>query len=152
LLKEENDMVITGLALVVLILTGCILLLGGNPLIIWDSLSLILIIGIIISSLTAANLINDFFRGWKYLLLKKSVQDIKDLQLCILSFDLAYKSAIASGFIGTIMGLVLMLVNLMDSSYIWVYFAVCLLTTLYGVVLAFGLFLPCRSRLKKMIS
>ncbi|HNR88862.1 MAG TPA: motility protein A [Spirochaetota bacterium] len=51
------------------------------------------------------------------------------------------------GMIGTLMGLVMMLVNLQDKSTIGPYLAVALLTTLYGAVMCYVLFTPMATKL-----
>jgi len=143
-------MIITGFILIILILAGGVLLAGESPLVIWDLPSLMMNLGIIAATLIAGNQAGAFLRGCKYIFMKSSIPDRTEIESSILSFDLAFKSALASGFIGLLMGIVLMLVNLKDATYIWVYLAVCLLTLLYGILLAFGLFMPCSSQLKKM--
>ena len=51
------------------------------------------------------------------------------------------------GMIGTLMGLVLMLVNLNDKSMVGPYLAVAIITTFYGAVLAYLVFTPMASNL-----
>jgi len=55
----------------------------------------------------------------------------------------------AFGMIGTIMGLILMLANLQDQSQIASGMAVALLTTFYGALAAYLLFLPIAGKLKR---
>ncbi|MBN1495346.1 MAG: MotA/TolQ/ExbB proton channel family protein [Spirochaetes bacterium] len=56
----------------------------------------------------------------------------------------------AFGMIGTLMGLVMMLVNLSDRSSIGPYLAVAIITTLYGAILCYLVFQPMASRLDIM--
>jgi chemotaxis protein MotA len=63
-------------------------------------------------------------------------------------FEQLGRFAPAFGMIGTLLGLVLMLGNVGDPSSIGPGMAVALLTTLYGAVLAYGLFLPCAEKLQ----
>ncbi|MFW6134141.1 MAG: motility protein A [Elusimicrobiota bacterium] len=55
----------------------------------------------------------------------------------------------AFGMIGTIMGLILMLANLQDQSQIAAGMAVALLTTFYGALAAYLIFLPIAGKLKR---
>ena len=48
----------------------------------------------------------------------------------------------AFGMIGTLMGLVMMLVNLEDKSTVGPYLAVAIITTFYGAVMAYLFFVP----------
>lgn len=143
-------MVIAGFLFTLAVLACVFTLIGGKVLMLWDIICLLICLGCIAGSLTAGNLLGDFLRGFKYLFMKTPVIKKGDIQAAVSAFDLAYKSSIAAGFIGMIMGLVIMLVNLSNAEYIWAYMAVCILTVLYGIVLAFALFMPCRSRLMKM--
>lgn len=56
----------------------------------------------------------------------------------------------AFGMIGTLLGLVMMLGNTSDPNSIGPGMAVALLTTLYGAVLAYALFLPCAEKLQHL--
>ena len=56
----------------------------------------------------------------------------------------------AFGMIGTLMGLVMMLVNLSDRSSIGPYLAVAIITTFYGAVMCYLIFQPLASRLDVM--
>ncbi len=64
-------------------------------------------------------------------------------------FETLGKFAPAFGMIGTLVGLVTMLVNMQDPSSIGEGMAVALLTTLYGAILANSLFLPLAEKLNK---
>lgn len=56
----------------------------------------------------------------------------------------------AFGMIGTLMGLVLMLVNLSDKSTVGPYLAVAIITTFYGAVIAYLIFTPMASNLDSL--
>jgi len=56
------------------------------------------------------------------------------------------------GMIGTLMGLVLMLVNLNDKSTVGPYLAVAILTTFYGAILAYLVFTPVAANLDSLTS
>jgi chemotaxis protein MotA len=56
----------------------------------------------------------------------------------------------AFGMIGTLMGLVMMLVNLQDRASIGPYLAVAIITTLYGAIMCYLFFTPLASRLDVM--
>lgn len=62
-------------------------------------------------------------------------------------FDDAATFAPAFGMIGTLMGLVMMLVNLADKSKVGPYLAVAIITTFYGAVLCYLVFTPLATRL-----
>jgi chemotaxis protein MotA len=65
-------------------------------------------------------------------------------------FDDAAGFAPAFGMIGTLMGLVMMLVNLSDRSSVGPYLAVAIITTFYGAVLCYLVFTPMGTRLDMM--
>jgi chemotaxis protein MotA len=65
-------------------------------------------------------------------------------------FDEAAQYAPAFGMIGTLMGLVMMLVNLQDKSTIGPYLAVAIITTFYGAVANYLVFSPIGTRLDLM--
>ena len=65
-------------------------------------------------------------------------------------FDDAAGYAPAFGMIGTLMGLVMMLVNLSDRSSVGPYLAVAIITTFYGAVLCYLVFTPMGTRLDLM--
>jgi chemotaxis protein MotA len=65
-------------------------------------------------------------------------------------FDEAAGYSPAFGMIGTLIGLVLMLVNLSDRSTIGPYLAVAIITTLYGAIIAYLIFIPVGTRLDMM--
>ncbi len=56
----------------------------------------------------------------------------------------------AFGMIGTLMGLVMMLVNLSDRASIGPYLAVAILTTMYGAIMCYLVFQPIATRLEMM--
>ncbi len=62
-------------------------------------------------------------------------------------FDEWSSFAPAFGMIGTLMGLILMLVNLEDRAMVGPYMAVALITTLYGAIMANLIFLPVSTKL-----
>lgn len=64
-------------------------------------------------------------------------------------FKFMASTAPAMGMIGTLIGLVQMLQNMSDPAAIGPSMAVALLTTLYGAILAFVLFLPIASKLEQ---
>jgi chemotaxis protein MotA len=65
-------------------------------------------------------------------------------------FDDAATYAPAFGMIGTLMGLVMMLVNLSDKSKIGPYLAVAIITTFYGAVMCYLFFSPVATKLDQM--
>ncbi len=65
-------------------------------------------------------------------------------------FDDAATYAPAFGMIGTLMGLVMMLVNLTDKSKVGPYLAVALITTFYGAVMCYLFFTPVAGKLDQM--
>lgn len=65
-------------------------------------------------------------------------------------FDDAATFAPAFGMIGTLMGLVMMLVNLQDRSTVGPYLAVAIITTFYGALMCYLLFAPVGTRLDQM--
>ena len=65
-------------------------------------------------------------------------------------FDDAAGYAPAFGMIGTLMGLIMMLVNLTDKSKIGPYLAVALITTFYGAVACYLFFTPVATKLDQM--
>jgi chemotaxis protein MotA len=65
-------------------------------------------------------------------------------------FDDAATLAPAFGMIGTLMGLVMMLVNLSDKSKVGPYLAVAIITTFYGAVLCYLVFTPLATKLDMM--
>ncbi|MFH0974531.1 MAG: motility protein A [Spirochaetota bacterium] len=67
-------------------------------------------------------------------------------------FDDAATFAPAFGMIGTLMGLIMMLVNLSDKSKIGPYLAVALITTFYGAVICYLVFTPMATKLDMMTS
>jgi chemotaxis protein MotA len=65
-------------------------------------------------------------------------------------FDDAATYAPAYGMIGTLMGLVMMLVNLSDKSKVGPYLAVAIITTFYGAVMCYLFFSPVGSKLNQL--
>jgi chemotaxis protein MotA len=65
-------------------------------------------------------------------------------------FDDAATYAPAYGMIGTLMGLVMMLVNLSDKSKVGPYLAVAIITTFYGAVMCYLFFTPVGTKLDQM--
>ncbi|MBN2402043.1 MAG: motility protein A [Spirochaetes bacterium] len=65
-------------------------------------------------------------------------------------FDDASTFSPAFGMIGTLMGLIMMLVNLSDKSKIGPYLAVALITTFYGAVLCYLVLSPLATKLDQM--
>lgn len=84
-------------------------------------------------------------------ILEKEVENMADRHDVNKSmFDNAATYAPAFGMIGTLMGLVMMLVNLQDKSTVGPYLAVAIITTFYGAMLCYLVFSPVATRLDQM--
>ena len=143
-------MILLGFVIGIGVLVGGVLISGGTALWVFDIPSIMLNIGFTAAALFAGGLLKDFFRGWSYLFGGGADASPRDVESAALAFDLAFKACLATGVIGTIMGLIMMMVNMMDRTQMGPYLAVAVITTLYALLLSFTLFLPGRNRLQKI--
>ena len=72
----------------------------------------------------------------------------EQLQAAARGWDQARRYALAAGFVGTLIGGVIMLKNIDEPSAIGPGLAIAILTMLYGLVLGYGVCLPMQSRLE----
>ncbi len=77
--------------------------------------------------------------------------DAKHLAAAARGWAQARSYSIASGFIGTLLGFVIMLKNIDDLAAIGPGLAICILTMLYGLIIAYGICLPVQSNLEDRV-
>ena len=80
-----------------------------------------------------------------------SAASIEELQEGVKGWQLAGAYSLASGGIGTLIGLVLMLKNMSDPAAIGPAMAIAFTCIFYGFVLSFGIYLPLQSCLEDRI-
>ena len=75
----------------------------------------------------------------------------KHLKLGVLMFDRMKMFAQAFGWIGVLIGLVIMLKNMSDPAAIGPGMAICLLTALYGTIIGFVICLPIKTKFERYL-
>ena len=73
---------------------------------------------------------------------------ISDLEKGIFYFKRVKENAIACGWVGVLIGLVLMLKSMDDPAAIGPAMAICLLTALYGILFGYFVFIPISTKLQ----
>lgn len=141
---------LAGLVLFLSIFTGCIVIAGGSPLMLFDVPSFLIVLGFDLAALLVSGAYADFLRGIKQLLKKDTILTREELLGAAAAFGLMNTCSIYGGILGFVMGLVLMLASLMRPEEIGPYTAVALITVVYGLSFSLVFFLPGRSRLIKI--
>lgn len=106
----------------------------GNTMVFWNTPSVILTFGCMAGLLLATFGWEGAYNAFRTLGLGGST--VRDQSEAIGFFRLAAVFAIASGFLGTLIGLIAMLCNMSDPSQIGAGMAIALLTQLYGAMVA----------------
>lgn len=124
-----------------------VLIAGGSLLMFWDLPSIIIAVGFDLGALLVSGQMKPFALGCKTLFTSTSAAPKSELLAAAETFDLMFKCSIGGGFIGLVMGLVMMMVNLSDTQHIGPYLAVAVITVLYGLMLSYLFFLPAKVKL-----
>ncbi|MCU0848411.1 MAG: MotA/TolQ/ExbB proton channel family protein [Spirochaetes bacterium] len=142
--------VIIGILVALAILASGILFAGGSLLLFWDLPSALIVLGFDFGALLVCDGIKPFWLGLSSLFTKQVRGTKAELVAAAEIFGLMSRCSIGGGFIGLIMGVVMLLVNLMDPKNIGPYMAVAVITVLYGMMLAYLFFIPVKVRLMNM--
>ena len=137
-------MIILGLIVSLFIIVVAILLAGSNILYIVDPVSLLIILGIDAGVLAASGQLKTFARGVSMLFTGTAGREKNEILASAAVFDMLVKSSLAAGFIGLLVGAIIILSNLANFTQMGAALAVALLSVLYGLIMAFLLFLPAK--------
>ena len=129
------------------IITAFMVGIGSNLPIMIDPASLIIVLGgtlgmLLFGSSSIPTMFKTIFSG---------TATVEELQAGVKGWKMASAYSLASGGIGTIIGLVIMLKYMDDPAAIGPGIAIALLTTFYGIVLSLAIFLPLQSRLEDRV-
>jgi flagellar motor component MotA len=127
-----------------------ILIARVDPLMFVDVPSIVIVLGFDLGALMVSGEVGPFLTGMKNIFVTRSDWSRNELLAAAETFGLMAKCSIGGGFIGTVMGAVMLLVNLNDPRAIGPYVALALITILYGLMLAFLLFLPGKVQLTNL--
>ncbi len=135
-----------GIVLWFIIFTGCVIIAGSTPLMLFDVPSFLIVAGFDLAALLVSGGTGDFARAMKQLFKKDAVLTKDELLGAAAVFGLMNACSIYGGILGFVMGLVLMLASVMNPENIGPYMAVACITVVYGLSLSILIFLPGRSR------
>lgn len=141
---------LAGIILWLIIFTGCIIIAGGSPLMLFDVPSFLIVLGFDSAALLVSGGPGDFFHGIKQLFKKETVLTKDELLGAAGAFGLMNVCSIYGGILGFVMGLILMLASIMNPGEVGPYMAVALITVVYGFTLSILIFLPGRNRFIKL--
>ena len=141
---------LAGIVLWFIIFTGCIIIAGSSPWMLFDVPSFLIVLGFDLTALLVSGGTGDFARGIKQLFKKDTVLTKDELLGAAAVFGLMNVCSIYGGLLGFVMGLVLMLATIMNPQNIGPYMAVAVITVVYGLSLSILIFLPGRSRFIKL--
>ncbi len=114
-------------------------------------MSFFIVIGSIVSVTIATGNFKDVVLGFRSLSGKNHVLSEEELKRVLSVFDMLFNVAIVSGFIGLLIGIVNMLAELRTLYATGPYVQFSLMSILYGLILAFFIFLPARIKLQTSI-
>ena len=109
-------------------------------------------LGLIIMSFPLSDTLKAYKWAWYCVVPPKPGADrdtvISDLEKGIFYFKRVKENAIACGWVGVLIGLVLMLKSMDDPAAIGPAMAICLLTALYGILGGYFVFIPISTKLQ----
>ncbi|MCT4565468.1 MAG: MotA/TolQ/ExbB proton channel family protein [Maledivibacter sp.] len=114
-----------------------------------DLSTLLMIIGFNISVVIGTRSFGDLMYAFKVIIKGSGKQDNDKFKKGISILNLLYKVTIAAGFLGSIIGLMIMMRTLDSPSTIGPYGSVMLLSILYSFIIAFFFILPAKYILEK---
>lgn len=117
----------------------------------FDIVSMLIVIIIFISMMVASGLLKDFNNAFRLTIGKKNAKSILELKRAKEAVKFAGKLFIMSGFLGTLMGIIMVGYSCSTIKSIMINMSVALLTMFYGLVL-YILLLPIQLRIEIKIS
>ncbi len=117
----------------------------------FDIVSMLIVIIIFISMMVASGLLKDFNNAFRLTIGKKNAKSILELKRAKEAVKFAGKLFIMSGFLGTLMGIIMVAYSCSTIKSIMINMSVALLTMFYGLVL-YILLLPIQLRIEIKIS
>ena len=117
----------------------------------FDIVSMLIVIIIFISMMVASGLLKDFNNAFGLTIGKKNAKSILELKRAKEAVKFAGKLFIMSGFLGTLMGIIMVGYSCSTIKSIMINMSVALLTMFYGLVL-YILLLPIQLRIEIKIS
>ncbi len=133
---------------VVLLVAGQLVGIGSNLHLFFDAPSAIVIVTFTLGALWMAGVpIGTMFSA-----VFSSTSTPEQLTTAARGWALARSSAVVSGFIGVLIGAVIMLVNLDDMTALGPGIAICIMTAFYGLLLGYGFCLPCQYHVESRAS
>ena len=117
----------------------------------FDIVSMLIVIIIFISMMVASGLLKDFNNAFRLTIGKKNAKSILELKRAKEAVKFAGKLFILSGFLGTLMGIIMVGYSCSTIKSIMINMSVALLTMFYGLVL-YILLLPIQLRIEIKIS
>lgn len=129
---------------IVIVLVGLLMGIGANLSDFIDPPSLIIIGAFTLGVLLAGGVsIPAMFRA-----LVSSSATSAEAARAARAWGLARRAAVAAGYIGTVVGAVIILRNVEDIGSIGPGVAICIMTLFYGILVGYGLCLPCQHYLE----
>ena len=144
-------MPLTGVLFFFAIFTLGVIWSAGRMIFFFDVPSLIIVFGIVAASLLAGGRCGDFFRGVKAWMSGGASPAEADLANGAAAFDLAFRASIGAAAIGLVLGAVLVFCSLHEMPKVGPYLAISVISSLYGLALAYQVFLPARMAIEKKI-
>lgn len=141
---------LAGIVVWLSVIISCVMIAGGNPLLLFDVPSFLVIAGFDLAALLVSGGTGDFARGMKQLFKKDTVLTKDELLGAAGAFGLVNICSITGGIVGTIIGCVLLLACFYGTESTGPYVAVAVLTILYGLSFSIMILLPGRSRFIKL--
>ena len=125
---------------IVILVTGMLMGIGSNLAAFIDPPSLLIVVAFTLGALWISGAsIPGMIRA-----LGSTQIDATEAATAARSWGLASKAATAAGVVGVLIGAVIMLRNIDDIGAIGPGLTICILTSLYGLVVGYGFCLPCQ--------
>ena len=133
-----------------IVIMGIAMSMGSGVFVFMDAPSILLVILITGSMLAASGLTKDFIRGFKVMMARENIFSLEELKKALTAVKLVMKLLMASGGLGSIVGIIMLLSRLSEPSEFGPYLAVALLTWFYAILL-WVIFLPIKGKLESFI-
>jgi len=144
-------MIFAGFFIAVSVFFLSVFFAGLSPLTIIDLPSLAIVIAPPLLFTLCSGRTREYIAGWKLVIYNKYSLAEYQMQECREVFRFMYKSTIASGFAGMMLGVIILLGNITDLSSLGTGLSIALLSLLYSVLVGCFLYYPALLRIERMI-
>lgn len=144
-------MIFTGFIAAVSVFFLSVFLAGLSPLSIIDLPSLGIVILPPLFFILCSGSIRDYIAGWRMVLNDEYSLTEYQMQGCREVFSFMFKSTLASGIAGVLLGVILSTGNITDAGGLGAGLSIALLSLLYSVLVSYFLYYPALLRIERMI-